>query len=285
MDLKKEIAVIEKTDERYPSQWKDLSDAPERLYALGDADLLKEKRILTIVGSRQTPVNALKLTKQIARTLSEVCVIATGTALGGDSATIEGAMDGNGKVICLLAGGLNHIPQNNLPLIKEVAKRGLVLALHSPETPVREFSYDYRNKFLAKLSVATLIVGAPEKSGTRITADYAKSFGKKIFAFPYFAGTYAGEGCNAGINQGAVLPDGADVVQNDLGGERAEKIDTPMTADEKTLYESLKISGEEHISALCQRTGMPIFKARAILSSLEIKGLAVAVGGNRYAPL
>lgn len=286
MDLKTEITAINKENALYPIEWREMPDAPDTLYAVGNLKLLQSERLFTIVGSRQTPASALKLTKRIAQELSETFTIVTGTALGGDSAAIDGALEGSGRVICLLAGGFQHLPQNNLPRIEQVAKHGLVLALHPYETPVREFSYGYRNQYLAKVSLGTLIVGAPQKSGALITAEYAKRYGKKVFALPYFVGTAAGEGCNAVIKSGGILTETAADVYAVFGvkAEREQPI-VSLTAEEKALYQTLRENGESHISALCEQTGVPIFKARAILSALEVKGVVVSVGGNRFAPL
>ena len=93
----------------YPKEWKGFSDAPPAIYAVGDLSLLKQRKIV-IVGSRRTPVPALKLGTTIAKELSQGAVIVTGTADGGDSAAIEGALLGSGKVICVLAGGFSALP-------------------------------------------------------------------------------------------------------------------------------------------------------------------------------
>jgi predicted Rossmann fold nucleotide-binding protein DprA/Smf involved in DNA uptake len=111
----KNAECIEKNSALYPKAWTEFSDAPEKLYAVGNTSLLAEKQFV-IVGSRRTPVSALKIGAQIAKEISQVFTVTTGTADGGDGAAIEGAILGSGKVICLLAGGFSAIPQGNLPL-------------------------------------------------------------------------------------------------------------------------------------------------------------------------
>ena len=178
------------SSEDYPKEWKGLSNPPPILYARGDIRLLKERK-LTVVGSRRTPTAALKLGAQIVKELSSPFVIVTGAADGGDSAAIEGALLGGGRVICLLAGGFSALPQGNLSLMKEVEKRGLLLSPYSYDTAVRAFSYEYRNKLLSALGEGVFVLGAAEKSGALITAKYAQKEKKPIFALPYFPGVAA----------------------------------------------------------------------------------------------
>lgn len=266
----------------YPKEWKTLSDAPERIWAIGDTKLLTARK-LAVVGSRTTPAPALKLGATIAKELSETFAIVTGTADGGDSAAIEGALQGSGRVICLLAGGFSALPQGNLALMEKVMQKGLIVSPHAYDTPVRSFSYEYRNKLLAYLADGTLVLGAAEKSGALITAKYAKRAKKTVFALPYAPGTYAGAGCNALIKAGGVLTESADDILFSFGIERTqEKPTVPLTADEEALLCVLRETSEAHASELALKTGVPVFKLRAVLSALEIKGLIVAVGGNRF---
>lgn len=279
----KEIPI---SSPEYPEEWKTFSDAPQTIYVLGDISLLKTRK-LTVVGSRRTPAPALKLGERIAKELSEAVTIVTGTADGGDGAAIEGALSGGGKAICVLAGGFSAIPQTNIELLEKVAKRGLLISPHPYETPVRSFSYEYRNKLLAALGEGTLVLGAPEKSGALITARYAWIQKKPVFALPYFPGSAAGTGCNAILKSGGFLTETAFDIANKLGIILQEKksLSVALTADEAKLCEALLEAGEAHASELALKTGVPLFKLRAVLSSLEVKGLVVSLGGNRYAKI
>ena len=279
-NLKESIVEIADCSPVYPSEWKGLQSPPKKVYALGDLSLLGMRK-LTVVGSRRTPANALKLGAEIVKELSVSVAIVTGAADGGDSAAIEGAME-KGRVICVLAGGFSALPQGNLSLLETVAKRGLILSEYDFDTPVRAYSYERRNELLAALGEGTFVLGAGEKSGALITAKYAKAGKKKLFAFPYPPNSAVGCGCNALIKDGATLVENAQDIAQGLGinlGERAQRVS--LSQDEERIYEILK-EGELHATELSQRTGVPVFKLRAIISSLEMKGLAVALGGNRY---
>lgn len=281
-DTIKQIVEIPLTAELYPQEWKSLNNPPPVLYARGNIQLLAERKF-TIVGSRRTPAPALQAGKEIAKELSYAFVILTGTADGGDSAAIEGALAGSGRVICLLAGGFSAIPQGNLPLLKEVEKRGLLLSYQPFETPVREFSYEVRNELLARLGEGTLVLGAAEKSGALITARYAWKQKKPVFALPYFPGSAAGVGCNAILKAGGILTENANDVAKAFQMELKNFAKVPLTADEEKMFTALQTLGEAHAEELAKASGVPLFKARAVLAALEVKGACAALGGNRYA--
>ncbi len=267
----------------YPAAWKEFSSPPERLYALGDISLLKEQKF-AVVGSRRTPANALKLGAEVCKALSEAFIILTGTADGGDSAAIEGALAGSGRVICLLAGGFSALPQANLSLLERVAKRGLLLSFQLFETSVRTFSYELRNKLLAKLSCGVLVLGAGEKSGALITAKYAMGYKLPVFAFPYPPNSSSGCGCNALIKQGGHLTEGAGDIAAAYGIELIErKKSLALSADEEKALSAIKELLTVHVTELAAKTGIPAFKLRGVLSALEVKGMITAIGGNRYA--
>jgi len=279
-NLKASVVEISDCSPVYPNEWKGLASPPKKLYALGDLSLLGMRK-LTVVGSRRTPVTALKLGTEIVQELTSSIAIVTGAADGGDSAAIEGALE-KGRVICLLAGGFSALPQGNLALLERVAKRGLILSECEFDEPIRVYSYERRNELLAALGEGTFVLGAGEKSGALITAKYAQKLGKLIFALPYPPNSAVGAGCNRLIKDGGRLVENAQDIALGLGITltKREK-NAELSADEEKLYEILR-EGEAHATELSQKTGIPVFKLRAIVSSLEMKGLAVALGGNRY---
>ncbi len=286
MDFQEQMIEIPLSSPLYPIEWRELSDPPKTVYAVGDISLLQTKKFV-IVGSRRTPAPIVKLAQATAKELSYAVTLATGTADGGDTAVIEGAMQGNGKIICVLAGGFSALPQANLPLLEKVAKRGLLLSPSPYETGVRAFSYEYRNKLLAALGEGVLVVSAGEKSGALITAKHAKEQNKRIFAFPYPPASFAGVGCNELIKRGGFLIENANDVCERLGlAITKQKTQTAhLSADEEKLLNVLRELGEGHINELSARSEIPVFKARAILSALEVKGLVVSLGGNAYSPV
>ena len=284
---------IDMRSKLYPSNWIFFSDAPERLYAIGDTSLLSS-RAFTVVGSRRITPTAARTGEAIVKDLSRAFTIVTGTADGGDTAAIVGALSGSGKIICLLAGGFSTLPQSNLSLLEQVARRGLLLALHDYDTPVRDYSYEYRNKLLAALGEGVIVLGAGNKSGALITAKYADKLQKPVFALPYPPLSATGEGCNALIKRGAHLTETAHDIFDLFDDIELVTSETPsetsrptvsLTPDEQTVASALRARGEAHITELVSDTRLPLFKLRAVLSALEVKRVAVGIGGNRFSSL
>ncbi len=279
------LKQISLSSPEYPTEWKNLKDAPKTLWFTGNIQLLK-KRKLTAVGARRTPTNAIKIGTEIVKDVSQAFVIVTGVADGGDVAAIEGALAGGGEVICVLAGGFSALPQNNLPLLRKVAKQGLIISPHPFDTPVRAYSYEYRNKLLAMLGEGILVLGAGEKSGALITAKYAMEQNKPVFALPYPPKSGVGDGCNSLIKKGARLTETALDVLEAFGLQMpTPSKEVSLTQEERSLFQALQERGEAHISELAAAANIPVYKVMALLSSLEVKGLAVAMGGNRYAAI
>lgn len=276
-----EIRAIEQNSTYYPAEWKELSDKPQTLFAAGNIELLKTRK-LTVVGSRRTPKNTLVLGEAIAKELSGTFTIVSGAADGGDSAAISGALV-SGNVICVLAGGFSSLPQSNLSLLEKVMNKGLILSPHPYDTPVRNFSYSYRNKLIAALGEGTLVLGAGEKSGALLTAKYAQEFKKPVFALPYAPNSPVGAGCNALIKRGGYLTECAADVFERLGVEYTEhKTVILLTDTEEQMLGALKELGEGHIMELSAKSGVPAFKVRGVLAALQVKGLVVELGGNRF---
>ena len=280
----KGIEPIPYPAEDYPSSWRALSDAPLVLYAKGNRALLR-KKTFAIVGSRRTPNQALKIGEKIAESVSWHFPILTGTADGGDSSAIEGCLKGSGEVVCLLAGGFGSIPTGNYPLLQKALGKGLFLSAHTYDVPVRNFSYEQRNKLLSALCCGLLVLGAGEKSGSLITAKYAKEYEKPVFALPYPPLNSAGGGCNGLIKDGARLTETDEDVLNYYGLEVKKKAEIALTEQEEKVYSYLKENAEGHLSEIAVAVAIPAFRVTAVLSALEMKGLVVKLGGNRFSAI
>jgi DNA processing protein len=136
------------------------------------------------------------------------------------------------------------------------------------------------------MSSGTLVVGAGHKSGATITANFAFEYGRDVFAFPYSIGVTAGEGCNSLIKKGAYLTEnildifavyGLDFKCNDK--------QTSLSEEEKRLLEEIRADGDAFVPAVAERLGAAPYSLLPALTALEMKGLIVRLGGNRYAPV
>ena len=268
----------------YPAALRAIPDPPPVLYCMGRRELLA-KRKFCIVGSRILPAWAEKTGKTISASLSRQFVIVTGIAEGGDCAAIDGALAG-GNLICVLPNGLDiAYPAAHASLQREVARRGLLLSEYAPGVKTKKYAFHARNRILAGLSEGVLILAAGVRSGTIITAHCALEYGRELFALPHNVGVAQGEGCNEMIKAGAWLCTCAGDIFAAYGMEAEEKPRVQLSEKEERLLAVLKEAGELHAAVLAERAGIPVFEAQAILASLEMKGLAVRAGGNRFSAI
>ena len=268
----------------YPAALAAIPDPPPVLYGMGNRALL-QRRKFCIVGSRILPAWAEKTGKTIAADLSRRFVIVTGIAEGGDRAAIDGALAG-GNLICVLPNGPDvAYPAAHASLQREVARRGLLLSEYAPGVKTKKYAFHARNRILAGLSDGVLILAAGARSGTLITANCALEYGRELFALPHNVGVAQGEGCNEMIKAGAWLCTCAGDIFAAYGMEAEEKPRVQLSEKEERLLAVLKEAGELHAAVLAERVGLPVFEAQAILASLEMKGLAVRSGGNRFSAI
>ena len=280
---KKGIECVAYSSPLYPEDLRQIADPPLVLYCRGNTSLLAERKF-AIVGSRHTPPQIARLTERYASELSRHFVIVSGMADGGDTAAVTGALP-SGRVISVLANGLDHVyPECNRDLFERVGKEGLLVTEYLPEVKPRSYLFPARNRIIAGLAEGVLVVSGGEKSGTRITADLAMSYGRDVFAFPYGVGASAGAGCNALIKEYAKLTDNLVDIAEAFGINLTETEEIELTVPERAVYEALR-EGETHLLQLSERTKLLPHELSSVLMLLEMKGLVVSCGGNRYAAL
>ncbi len=279
---KKAIKCVTYFSDDYPETLKNIKDPPFVLYCKGDTHLLRT-RCFSIVGSRRTLPKILSSCKKISGELSQEFTIVTGLAEGADSKAIEGALDNGGKVVSVLANGLDHIyPSCNAGLLRKVAQSGLVITEHLPQEKPKPYYFPIRNRIIAGLSVGTLVVSAGAKSGAVITANYANDYGRDVFAFPYCADVNSGEGCNELIKNGASLTRNVLDIFAEYGLDLKRRKKIELSETEKTVFDLIKKSGEAFLPEIADKLNKPIAEITTVIMSLTIKGLAAGIGGNRY---
>ena len=282
---KKKVTCITYFSDNYPEDLRQIPNPPIVLYCKGNLSLLKNRRF-AIVGSRRTQSNIMRECSKIADELSGTFTIVTGMADGADSAAVEGALK-SGKVISVLAYGFDHVyPAVSERLIKRVEQNGLLLSEYPPEIQPRNYQFPIRNRIIAGLSDAVLVVSAGKKSGALITASYAVEYGKQVMAFPYGMGVTYGEGCNQLIKQGANLVENTLDIFEAFGLEyKPPEKQIELTNDEQIALAAIKEAGEAFAPAIAEKLNKLPHQIIPVLSSLEIKGLIIRLGGNRYAAL
>lgn len=257
------------------------ADPPLVLFGAGRRELLRERKFC-IVGSRITPAWAETHCMRVAEELSKHFAIVTGLAEGGDRAAIRGALM-SGKLICVLPNGLDTCyPAAHTSLKEEVRRTGLLLSEYLPSETAKKYSFHARNRILAGISEGTLVVSAGEHSGALITAYNAVDYGRDVFAFPYNPGIAQGVGCNELLKKGAYVCTDAEDILGCYGFSGREQREIALSEREDLVLGILKEEGELHTAVLAERAKIPVYEVSALLSALELKGLVVKAGGNRY---
>ena len=279
---KKGVRCVTYFSDDYPEDLRQIPNPPIVLYCKGNLSLLGDRKF-AVVGSRITPSNILKECTKITGEIARKFTVVTGMADGADSSAIEGALPG-GKIISVLAYGFDHCyPAINERLIKKVGKAGLLLSEYPPEIPPKSYQFPVRNRIIAGLSDAVLVVSAGKKSGALITAAYAGDYGKQVMAFPYSMGIAHGEGCNLLIKKGANLVENTADVFEAFGLEyRPPENQISLTQDEQAVLDLIRRTGEAFVSVIAEKLNRQPHQIIPVLSSLEIKGLIIRLGGNRY---
>ena len=203
------IEEINIENEFYPQQLKNIYNPPNKIYVLGNKEILKESGI-AIVGARRATEYGKKVAFKFSKELSASGInIISGLAVGIDTYAHLGTLQQEciGKTIGVLGSGLDVIyPKQNINLAKEILKRGgCIISEYPLGTKPEKIHFPQRNRIISGLSKGVLVVEASEKSGSLITADFALEQGKDVFAIPGDIWKLTSIGTNSLIKQGAKL--------------------------------------------------------------------------------
>ena len=203
-----DIIKIDVEDEKYPQRLLKILNFPTEIYAVGNIELLNAKYTVGIVGARKCTEYGSRVANEFAKKLSEQEIwVISGMALGIDGIAHNAAIDEQGKTIAVLGSGLNYIypPENEWLFHKIIEKGGCIISEYSPETEPDNKKYPTRNRIISGLSDAVLVVEAMHRSGSTITAKYAREERKLVYAIPNTIYVSTGVGTNRLIQKGAIL--------------------------------------------------------------------------------
>lgn len=272
----------------------------------GNIELL-QKPSIAIVGSRDASEYGKKFAAQFASSIAHSNItIVSGMAVGIDATAHENSIDEVGKTIAVMGSGFNNIfPKENENLFKEILEKGgLVISEYSPNTKPNLKNFPFRNRIIAGLSMAVLVVEAKFRSGSSITARYAFEQNKKVFCLPHSLEDINGVGTNNLLKAGAALitkpqeigeflnikitdvkkinKKVANLKKNIVSKieevEKIEKIEE-LEEDYKIIYKAL-LNGQISVNALSNKLNIPISTLNGYLTIMEIKGYIESLPGN-----
>jgi DNA processing protein len=282
--------IINIQDEKYPELLRKIGrEAPRRLYSKGEWDSEIFKNCLAVVGSRKLTNYGRKITEQLVAEIAAVGVtIVSGFMYGGDEAAHKATIEVGGRTIAVLPCGINIIhPEYQEELYNEILKnKGLIISEFEGNFPPANWTYPKRNRIVAGLSKAILIVEAGLNSGTLITAGFAKKFNRKIFAVPGPLTSEVSRGTAQLLREGAeVVTGSADILKYydmSLAKPNLAKPSFPqLGAIELEIINQLRKEPME-VDVLAREMKMSVVKLSVSLSLMQLKGLINQEGEKYY---
>ena len=233
----KGIGVCGLDDDDYPEELRAIDDAPLILYYKGKIQPSATR--ISIVGTREITGYGQKATLEIAEDLARAGItIVSGGAIGIDTSAHWGALNG-GRTVAVLGCGIAAYPSFNAKLFKRIVEDGAIISEYPPRMPPMPGQFPRRNRIIAGLSKAVVVVEAGSKSGALYTANFALEYKRMLFAVPGSIFAERSQGCNALIKKGAILARDADDIFN------ACDIDAPI--EKTTRTPSIEPSSEKPI--------------------------------------
>jgi DNA processing protein len=270
----------------YPARLLAASTFPCALFVRGRLD--SRLKSLGVVGSRRATTSRLRLTREWCRTLSQSGFsIVSGLAVGIDSAAHQGALDASGHTVAVLGTGLaNTYPAQHIRLVDRIlASGGAVVSQFAPHTPTHPGLFPARNATLAGLADTLVVMQAAAESGALITAQYAKKYGRTVWALPSHPHDSTNSGCVRLLKEGArLISTPADLTGAPQKGRstRAGRPLPPLSAGERRVLDAVDFEGVG-LDELTQRLGDPPGAVLELLLGLELAGVVARQPGSRYA--
>lgn len=294
----KHLRVFLLNDDDYPQRLKECEDAPLVLYQCGKADLNKA-HIISIVGTRKCSSYGREICSNFIADLKQYypdTVIVSGLAYGIDICAHRAALENGMSTVGVLAHGLDNIypSMHRKTAIDMIHQEGGLLTEYTTHTQPEKMNFVSRNRIVAGLSDACVVVESSERGGSLITAELALNYNREVFAFPGRVYDDISKGCNNLIqkHQATLVTNAADLLEV-MGWENPLKVSRKkqamqqdlfpdLTDEEKMLVNTLKGVDDKHVNQIAVEANVPYARASMLLFDLEIRGIVQALGGARY---
>ena len=271
-------------DDVYPECLKEISNPPLKLYYKGNLDLLKEERLIAVVGTRNpSSYGKLCCEYMVKKMTGANITIVSGFAKGIDSIAHKTSLLTDGKTIAVIASGLDIVyPASNLSLYREIEEKGLILSEYEAGVKPFKGNFPQRNRIIAGLSKGTIVVESKNRGGSLITADLALEFNRDVYAVPGDVFSEYSRGCNNLIRDSrAKSLSNINELLEDYSWEVEEKNDSnKYTKNQILILNSL--SSEKNLDSILTETKIKETEILAELMTLEIMGVIKSIAGGRY---
>ncbi|TGD58692.1 DNA-processing protein DprA [Flavobacterium humi] len=278
-------------EESYPEGLKHCTDSPILLFTSGNINL-KQKRIISIVGTRQVTPYGMDFCRKLIADLAPLDpVIVSGFAYGVDILAHQSAMENNLQTIGVLAHGLNQIyPKSHKKYKPQMeGNGGFMTDFWSTSHPDRE-NFIKRNRIVAGISEATIVIESADKGGSLITANMANDYNRDVFAVPGRTSDKYSQGCNNLIKtqRAHLLTSAADLVYMlNWDMEKKEKqiqkqLFVTLEPEEQLVFDFLQKNGKEQMDLMAVHCGLPVFKLSSLLLNMELKGIIRPLPGKMF---
>ncbi len=291
------VRVLSYGSSDYPQRLNDCPDAPLVLYYKGNADL-NQQRVINIVGTRRCTVYGQDIIRRFVADLRQLCprvLIVSGLAYGVDICAHRQALQQGFETVGVLAHGLDDLyPTAHRDTAVQMLHQGGLVTEFMTQTRADKMNFVRRNRIVAGMADATLLIQSAAKGGGLITCDIAQNYGRDVFAFPGPVDVEECRGCNNLIrdNGAGLITSAEDFVNavnwNDhrlleatrMGIER--QLFPDLSAEEQTVVDVLSATNDLQVNLLTVKTGIPISRLSALLFTLEMKGVVRSLAGGMY---
>ncbi len=289
------VHTIRRRSKGYPHLLEQIDDPPDRLHVRGE---LPPGDGIAVVGSRECSGYGRRLAYRLSLDIVRCgFTVVSGLARGIDAAAHRGALDGDGLTVAVLPAGIDRLyPRRHVNLASRIARSGALVTEFDPGTEVHRGSFHQRNRIIAGLAVAVVVVEAAHRSGAKITANYALQYNREVLAVPGPVGSSTSEGANSLIAEGAAVCTGIQSLLRQLPrhvrnrarprlrkareeiSAHIEGLDSVARAVLAAIPPHQSCSVEELAAATAVSPG----RLLAALTEIELRGLIRAVGSQRY---
>jgi DNA processing protein len=289
------VQLVDFREQLYPAPLRHIFNPPPVLYIKGQFP--EAQCFLAMVGSRKATAYGLSAAKRMAaETANKGIVIVSGGAYGIDTASHKGALEGGGITVAVIGSGFDNIyPAGNHRLFSQIQEKGAVITEFSPDTEPLGIHFPLRNRIIAGISSAVLVVEAAIKSGAVITARLAMEEGRDVFAIPGDITSPTSMGTNSLIQDGAKLISCSEdiLAEYHLLPQKEKKakvknislfdiLPKKEVKDAEKVLAAISYHRSVTIDELVLYSGLPVQKLAGLLLNLQLKGLIGQDTGNRY---